>query len=239
MKLSTAIVFSFLSSALAAGPADNVNAVLKDIGDALRSFDTTIKAYTGGPAVDALNKASAKVEDITSKGAKSIAAGADLTLNDAVSITTNVQGLQTVLDSTLKDLEGVGPQLASAGQCSSITAQLTSQNAAAKALEAAITAKAPNETKGIAKQLGGQVGASISATQSKFTTICANAPKGAPPAGGSTGGAAGGSSGGSKTGAGSATSSTAPKPAVFPGSANSLSACRGLALGVAAAFLAM
>lgn len=255
MKLSAVIALSFLSSALAAGPADNVNAVLKEIQGALSSFDTVIKAYSGGPG-DALTKANKNVEDIIGKGAKSISAGADLTLNDAVSITATVQGLQSVLETTLKDLESAGPKLAAAGECSSVTSQLAAQKNAANSLEAAITGKTPPEARSIAKQLGGQVGAAVTATQGKFTTICANAPKGAPAsgasggasvptsgtaAGGASGAAAGASSGstGSKTGAGTATSSSAPAPKTFTGSGNSLQAAQGLAFGVAAAFFAL
>jgi hypothetical protein len=236
MKLSAAIAFSFLSSALAAGPADTVNKVLTDISGALKTFDTTIKAYTGGPNVDALNKASGKVEEITTSGAKAIADGTDLTLNDAVSITATVQGLQATLDGTLKSLEGVGPKLAEAGQCASITGQLASQNTAAKKLEAAITSKTPKEAKDIAKQLGGAVGASISATQAKFSTICANAPKGAPAAAPAAGGAAPAAS---KAGAApAAASSGAPKPVAFNNTGNTLTTqAQGLALGVVAAFL--
>jgi hypothetical protein len=251
MKVSAAVSAAFAGSAMAAGAADTVNQVLNDINSALKSFDTAIKGYTGGSA-DALNQAAGKIQSITSSGAQKIASGSDLTLNDAVSITTNVQGLQTTIDATLSDLEGIGSKIASSGQCGVITSSLTSQNTAAKALQDAITQKAPTETKSIAQQLGGKIGASISNTQSKFATICAGAPSGGSSSSGSSSSSSGssGSSGSSSSGhaagghsgsptTGSRASSAVPKPAQYTGSATSLSACRALGLGFAAAILAL
>jgi hypothetical protein len=239
MKYS-AVSAALVGSAMAAGAADNVNQVLNDISSAIKSFDSSIKGYGGGDAAQ-LNAAAAKIQTITASGAKTIAGGPDLTLNDALSITTNVNGLQTILDSTLSDLEGIGSKLASAGQCGSIQSQLSSQADAAKALQNAIADKAPTETKPVAIQLGGQVGASIQKTQGKFKEICANAPSA--PSGGSSSGAdhsagghsssgsgSGSSSGSSTTGSSSTgtkgskagASSTAPKPAVYTGAASQL-----------------
>jgi hypothetical protein len=245
------IVFSaVVGTALAAGAADTVNQVLADINTALKSFDTAIKGYSGGssqPLIDASNK----IQQLTQDGASKISSGSDLTLNDAVSITTNVQSLQSSLDATLSDLEGIGSKLASAGQCGTITSSLDSQVGAAKSLQDAITSKAPAETKSIAQQLGGKIGASLSDTQSKFKTICAGAPSGpssgssgsssgssgssgAPSSGGHSGHGSGTGTSGSKT----AASSTVPKPAKFTGAASRASPAQILAMGVAAAALA-
>jgi len=256
MKTTAALSLALAGSAMAAGAADTVNQVLSDINTGIKSFDSAIKAYTGGDA-SAVNAAASKIGQLTTDGAAKIAAGADLTLNDAVSITTNVQGLQTTLDSALSDLEGIGSKLASAGQCGTIKSQLASQNTAAKALQDAIANKAPAETKAIAVQLGGKVGASIQATAGKFDTICAGAPSGgsssgsAPPPSGGTSGTDHSGHGSSSAAPASpsapataskpkgAASSTAPKPAQYTGSASTLNAARALGLGAVAAFFAL
>jgi len=236
MKYS--IAFSVLAgTAMAAGAADTVNQVLNDINTAVKALDTAIKAYSGD--AKALIDATGKIQTITEGGASKISSGPELTLNDAVSITTNVQGLQGSLDSTLSGLEGIGPKLASSGQCGTITSSLTAQGAAAKALQDAITLKAPVETKSIAQQLGGKIGASISNTQSKFTTICAGAKSGSAPSSGSA--PASGSSGtttpspaaAKPAAAKPATSSGAPKPATYTGGSSRLTAGGALAIGAA------
>lgn len=250
MKVSAALSAALAGSAMAAGAADTVNQVLNDINTALKSFDSAVKGYSGGSA-DSVFTAAGKIQQVTTGGAQKIASGSDLTLNDAVSITTNVQGLQTTLDSALSDLEGIASKLASSGQCSTMQSSLKEQATAAKALQDAITQKAPTETKSIAQQLGGKIGASISNTQSKFASACAGAPSGGSSSSGSSsssssssssgsaGHAAGGHSGSSTGSSKGSASSTVPKPAQFTGSATSLNACRALGLGVAAAILAL
>jgi len=254
MKYSAALSAALAGSAMAAGAADTVNQVLNDINTSVKAFDSAIKSYSGGSA-DALTQAANKIGSITTSGAQKIASGPDLTLNDAVSITTNVQGLQGTLDSALSDLENIAPKLASAGECKTIQSQLTSQAAAAKSLQDAITTKAPTETKSIAQQLGGKIGASISNTQSKFQAACAGAPSGSSSSSGSSGSSgssssssSGSSSGGSSSGhtghSGTSSgtrgaSSTVPKPAQFTGAAASLNAYRALGLGAVAVILAL
>jgi len=249
MKFTSTLSLALAGTAMAAGAADTVNQVLSDIGNALKSFDTTVKGYTGGDAKSIIDGAS-KIQSLTEGGAAKIASGSDLTLNDAVSITTTVQGLQNTLDSALADLEGIGSKLASAGQCGTITSSLTSQGAAAQKLQDAITSKAPAETKTIAQQLGGKIGASIANTQSKFKEVCAGAPSGSSTGGSSSGSSSGGSSMGAghsgHSGSGSptakpaakpASSSTIPKPATYTAGASHFSACGMLVAG--AAFLAL
>ncbi|KAF2666637.1 hypothetical protein BT63DRAFT_313451 [Microthyrium microscopicum] len=252
MKYSAVTVAAFAGSAMAAGGADAINSVLNDINTSVKSFDSAVKGYSGGDA-QALLQASSKIQSITADGAAKIAAGSDLTLNDAVSITTNVQGLQGTLDSALSDLEGAGPALAKAGKCSEITSQLSAQADAAKKLQDAVTLKAPTETKSIAQQLGGKIGSSIASTQGKFKQICAGASS-APSSGSSSGssdhagmpGMAGSSSSGSSSSSSSSTgsktksgkhsaSSTVPKPAQYTGAASTMTAPALMAL-VAAVF---
>jgi len=242
--------YSFVSLALAgsvaAGAADTVNQVLSDIGTSLTSFDTAIKGYSGGDSTSLLSAAS-KIQSATEGGASKIAAGQDLTLSDALGITTSVSNLQGTLDQTLKDLEGIGQKLASAGACGQITTSLTAQQAAAKSLQDAITSKAPSDTKPVAQQLGGKVGASIANTQSKFKEYCANAPAGASSGSASSGSSSSGASAAGHSGHASASGSPTakpavgkpaatsgvPKPAQFTGAASHLSAGSLLAFGAA------
>jgi hypothetical protein len=202
MKFTSAALALALSGSAIAGGADTVNAVLKEISDDLKSFDAAIKGWTSGE-ITTLDAASKKIQGATEGGASKISSGESLTLVDAAGITANVQGLQTQLDTTLKDLQSIGDKLASGGHCSNIQGQLKSQSSAASALQDAITGKAPPEAKSIAQQLGGQIGASIKETQAAFDKICQGAPSGGA-SGGSGSAPAGGSSGGAPKSGGSA-----------------------------------
>jgi len=186
-------VIALAGTAMAAGNADTVNKVLSSINSDLGAFDQTIKAYMGGSDVSPMTAASENIEADTKNGAKDIAAGAELSTTDTVSITTSVSNLQTTLDTALKHLKGIGEKLATAGQCKTIQGQLDSQSVAASALADAITSKTPQELKGVGAQLSGQISASIKTTQDYFKTACANAPSA--PAGGSSGGKGGSGSG--------------------------------------------
>jgi len=234
----TAVSLALVGSVLAAGGADTVNQVLTQIANDLKDFDSAIKAYNGDASP--LVAASKKIESTTTTGAGQISSGADLSLTDAVGITSNVQSLQTTIDGTLNSLKGIGEKLAAAGQCSTILDSLNSQAKSAQALQDAITSKAPPETKAVATQLGGAIGGSIQDTNAYFTKTCAGAPSGGASGGmadhagmggsghgssssGSPSPASGGSSSGSKTGKASKTSSV-PKPATYTGAASALSA---------------
>jgi len=217
MKYSAAVL-AFAGSALAAGGADAVNQVLSQIASDLKEFDTVIKGYTGG-STDQLTAASKKIEQATTGGASTISSGAELSLTDAVGITSNVQSLQTTLDSTLSDLKSIGEKLASGGHCSTILDQLNSQGKGAQALQDAITSKAPAETKAVAQQLGGAIGASIAETQSYFTKACAGAPSGGASSGGSSAPSGGAASSGSSSPSGGAASSGSSAPSGGHGAA--------------------
>jgi hypothetical protein len=250
MKATVASLLALAGSTMAAGAADTVNQVLTQIASDLKNFDSAIKAYSG----DASNMiaASKKIGSTTTSGAQAIASGPELSLTDAVGITSNVQTLQASLDGTLNDLKAIGQKLAADGQCGSILSELSAQGTSAQALQDAITSKAPAETKSIAAQLGGAIGNSIAETNAYFSKACANAPKssgGSPSGAGSpdmaghgAAGGHGGSSPGSPSGPGGASpasggaggagsktnkaskTSSPPKPAVYAGAANVLTA---------------
>jgi len=237
MKVTAAISLALAGSAMAAGAADTVNQVLTQIASDIKEFDAAIKAYAGDASQ--VIASSDKIQQSTNSGAQKISAGSDLTLTDAVGITSNVQGLQTTLDTTLSDLKSIGDKLAANGQCSKVLEGLAGNAKAAQNLQDAITSKAPAETKAVAQQLGGAIGASLEDTNTYFKKTCANAPSGGASSGGkgsdssshggagghdmSGGSSAGGSSSGSKTNKASKTSSV-PKPATYTGAANVLTA---------------
>jgi hypothetical protein len=245
MKATIASLLAIAGAAMAAGAADTVNQVLTQIASDIKDFDATIKAYAGD--ISPLTAASKKIGQTTTSGAQAIASGPDLSLTDAVGITSNVQSLQTSLDATLVDLKGIGDKIANNGQCGTVLEQLSAQGKSAQALQDAITSKSPPDVRAVAQQLGGAIGAAIQDTNSYFQKTCANAPSG-PPSGGSSGGSMpdmaghggsgghqGGSSGGaappaptsgssgSKTNKASKTS-TVPKPATYTGAASVLTA---------------
>jgi len=248
MKFSSAAVALALGgSAVAAGGADTVNAVLTAIADDLKKFDSAIKGWSSGP-IDSLTAASKQIQSETESGAGKINAGDNLSLVDAAGITSNVQGLQSQLDATLQDLKDIGSKLAAGGHCDNIQGQLKSQYSAASSLQDAITGKAPPEAKSIAQQLGGAIGASLKDTQAYFDKTCAGAPSGGSssgpaPASGSTPKPASSGSPSSPSGSGShpasgshakpATTSSVPKPATYTGAGSTVKVPFAVALALA------
>jgi len=214
---SVAATLLLIGSALAAGGADAVNQVLTTIASDLKDFDSAIKSYSGGD-IGALTAASKKIGDTTAAGAQAIASGPDLSLTDAVGITSNVQSLQTTLDATLSDLKGISDKLSAAGQCSTILEQLQSQSKSAQGLNDAITSKAPVETKAVAQQLGGAIGASIDDTNAYFKKACAGAPSSgsAPSSGGAPSSGSAPSSGGAPSSGSAPASGAAPASPASP-----------------------
>jgi len=243
---SAAIALALSGSAVAAGGADTVNAVLSAIADDLKKFDSAINGWSGGDTAT-MDAASKQIQSDTEGGASKIAAADALSLVDAAGITANVQGLQTQLDNTLADLKKIGQKLASSGQCGNIQGQLKSQGNAAQSLQDAITSKTPPEAKSIAQQLGGAIGASIKETQSTFDQLCAGASSSGPsgsssgsspkPAtsSGSGSSAPAGHSGGHGAGSSSkpATTSSVPKPATYTGAGSTVKVPFAVALALA------
>jgi len=184
MKTST-ILFAFASGALA--QIATVTDVITKVGTATTALDSAIKAYSGG-AVDAILSANSDVNSVVATGITAVNGIAQLALNDALGLTTPVQGLATIVGNTIDDLIAKKSQIVAAGAGAKIEEGLKAQLSGAQDLAKAISAKVPADVAPIASQLSATISTAIQ------KGVDAYADAGGPPSSGSSSSAAGGAS---------------------------------------------
>jgi len=201
MKTSTILsTFAFASGAFA--QIATVTDVISKVGTATTALDTAIKGYSGGD-VSAILSANADVNSVVAAGITAVNGISQLALNDALGLTTPVQGLATIVGTTIDDLLAKKSQIVAAGAGAKIEEGLKAQLSGAQDLAKAISAKVPADVAPIASQLS----ATISTNIQKGVDGYADAG-GAPASGGSSSSsAAGPASSGSSHGSSSESAS--------------------------------
>jgi len=234
--------------------AQQINALGKQITDAVGGFDQAVKGYSGGD-IGKLTSASKAIADATSSAQGSLSGASPLTLTDALGIQPLFQSLQTAIDGTMSDLLAIKDKIAASKQGCEVQKQLGDQEKNAQALASLIASKVPTEVKTVAETIGGKVGSSITETKAKFADACSaggdssspssgshsaagghSASGSAPPSGASgASSSSSGSSSGTSSGGKTSTTSSAPKPAVYTGAgAHNAPAVGLVALAIAA-----
>jgi len=208
-----------------------ISTIVSDVGN----LDTAVKGFTtdAGPSLTA---AKTLLDDINA-GVATAKGSADLSQNDALSLTTPIQGLQSATEGLIKDLTDKKCAFVTAGKASDVLTNLQDQLTASKALADAITAKVPQALQSIAAQLSSGIATAVQGgiTSFKDTSSCPAAPGGgssssaAPSSGPSSSATAttGASSAGPTASpsakptkpAGNATVSGAPPPSTYTGAA--------------------
>lgn len=126
--------------------------VLSGIQDVVSSFDTDVKAYTGGSG-DNLISDSTDIITATNKGVTTLSSQATLSETDALGLTSPVQDLTKEIQTAIGDLIDKKSQLVAAGRGATVESSLNDQYDAAKKLSDTITSKVPSELSGIAASL--------------------------------------------------------------------------------------
>jgi len=187
--------------------------ITKIVGD-VGTLDTAITGYSSGDASGVLSAGNALLTDIQS-GVTTAKGSADLSQNDALSLTTPIQGLQSATENVIKDLTAKKCAFATAGKAGDVLTNLQDQLTASQALADAITSKVPQALQSIAAQLSSGIATALQGgiTSFKDTSSCPAAP-----GGGSSSSAAAPSSGAasSASAAPSSTGSTAPSASAKP-----------------------
>lgn len=152
--------------------------ITKIVGD-VGTLDTAINGYTSGDTSGVLSAGKGLLDDINS-GVASAKASADLSQNDALSLTTPIQGLQSATEGVIKDLTAKKCAFVTAGKAADVLSNLQDQLTASQALAAAITSKVPQALQTIAAQLSAGIATALQGGVDSFkdTSSCPAAPGG-------------------------------------------------------------
>jgi len=177
-----------------------ITTIVSDVGN----LDTAIKGFTtdAGPVLTA---GKTLLDDINA-GVATAKGSSDLSQNDALALTTPIQGLQSATEGLIKDLTDKKCGFVTAGKAGDVLTNLQDQLTASKALADAITAKVPTALQSIAAQLSSGIATAIQGgvTSFKDTSSCPAAP------GGGSSSSAAATSGPSSSAVATGSSSAAP-----------------------------
>lgn len=221
-----------------------IQGVIGDVSTKLTALNDAAQSFSGDAG--ALTSASTDLSNTIKSGTTTVQGTDQLTLTDAVSLQSTVQGLQSNAQTLVTNLAGKKSAIEQAGLCSTVLQQSQGLSTDSQSLIDAVVSKVPQEAQSIAQNLVAGFTATLQQNQANFAQgNCTNASGGGGGGGGSsstptsTGGSSspssssskasasathtgGGSSGGggnaTHTGSGGA-SPTTSNPAQFTGAA--------------------
>lgn len=181
--------------------------IFTSIGNAIGDLDTAAKGFNGDVAA-VTSKADALISAIKSGNTKA-AASSDLSLNDALGLTTPVQDLNSKGETLEKDFKAQIAAVQKAGACDTVRSKLADINTASQALIKTVVSKVPEAAQSVAKTLADQLTTTLSKATDDFSEAnCKNS----------------GGSGGSSSAAGTPTGGASQTSAAPTGSAPASSA---------------
>ncbi|KAH8880547.1 cell wall protein [Thozetella sp. PMI_491] len=147
-----------------------ISSVVADVGTKLAALDTAVKAFKASDtaALTNLNDAAMKLSTTITSGTTAIAASSNITLNDAITLQSQVSGLQGSGTSLVSDLEGKKGDIQTAGLCDVVLQQVTGINDNAGKLINAIVSKLPEAAQSIAASQTAPFTDSLKQTENAF-----------------------------------------------------------------------
>jgi len=248
MKLSTvllAVGASSVSGSLVLRDLATIQGVLSQVSQQVDKLSTAVKSFSGDPGP--LSSANDQLISILKDGTSKVSGTSALTQNEALSVTSSVQQLNTSVADAVDALIAKKSDFVSANAGGIILQDLQAQKSGSDALAAAITSKVPTALQGVAAQLSGDIGKSLDRGIAAFQGTGGSPPSGtgsaAPPSGsakpttsaGGIGGSSPSSGGGAVTPSYTAAGSA---PTQFTG-AGAINAPQLAALGIAIVGLVM
>lgn len=190
-----------------------IQGVIGDVSTKLEALNTAAQGFSGDAT--ALTSASSDLSSTIKSGASTVQGTDALTLTDAVSLQSTVQGLQGTAQTLVSNLAGKKTQIEQAGLCDTVLQQSQGLSTDSQTLIDAIVSKVPQEAQSIAQNLVAGFTSALQQNQANFAQgNCTNASGGGGGGGGSsstpssTGGSGGGGSSPSSTRASSSASAT-------------------------------
>lgn len=209
--------YSFTLAALAAGVCATglprvvlerdlatIQGVIGDVSTKLTALNDAAQSFSGDAG--ALTSASSDLSSTIQSGTSTVQGTDALTLTDAVSLQSTVQGLQGNAQTLVDNLASKKSAIEQAGLCDTILQQSQSLSTDSQALIDAVVGKVPQEAQSIAQNLVAGFTSTLQQNQANFAQgNCTNAS-----------GGGGGSTTTTTTGSGSSPSSPASSSASSP-----------------------
>ncbi|KAI3390790.1 hypothetical protein diail_8659 [Diaporthe ilicicola] len=188
-----------------------IQGVIGDVSTKLQALNTAAQGFSGDAG--ALTSASSDLSNTIKTGTTTVQGTSNLSLTDAVSLQSTVQGLQGNAQTLVTNLAGKKQAIEQAGLCSTVLQQSQGLSTDSQSLIDAVVSKVPQEAQSIAQNLVAGFTSTLQQNQANFAQgNCTN----------SGGGSGGGGSTPSSTGSGSSPSSasaskTSAKPTATGG----------------------
>lgn len=210
--------YSFTVAALAAGVyATNlprvvlerdlatIQGVIGDVSTKLTALNDAAQSFSGDAS--GLTSASSDLSSTIQSGTSTVQGTDALTLTDAVSLQSTVQGLQSNAQTLVDNLASKKSAIEQAGLCDTVLQQSQGLSTDSQALIDAVVSKVPQEAQSIAQNLVAGFTATLQQNQANFAQgNCTNASGGG---GGGSSPSSTGSSGGSSPSSSASTRPTA------------------------------
>jgi len=199
----------------AAAQLATIQGVITTISNSVGTLDTAAKGYSGGDTSSLVSQSNSLLSAVQT-GTTTVKGSADLSQNDALSLTSPVQALQSSIQTLISDLNSKKCQLVAAGGAAKVLSNLQQQKTASQALADAITSKVPSALQSIASQLSSGISNALQTGISDFqdTSSCPAAPGGSSSATGPSSAAPSSSGAGAPVSAPVSTATTASNSTV-------------------------
>lgn len=218
--------YSFTVAALAAGVyATNlprvvlerdlatIQGVIGDVSTKLTALNDAAQSFSGDAS--ALTSASSDLSSTIKSGTSTVQGTDALTLTDAVSLQSTVQGLQSNAQTLVTNLASKKSAIEQAGLCDTVLQQSQGLSTDSQALIDAVVSKVPQEAQSIAQNLVAGFTSTLQQNQANFAQgNCTNASGGG-------GGGSSPSSTGSSGGSSPSSSSASTRPTATSGGGGS------------------
>lgn len=205
-----------------------ISRVVNDVDGKLKDLTQAVKDFNGDPA--GLSNAASSLQSIIKQGVTDVNAATAISLNDAITLQSQVTGLQDDSNNLIQALTDKKNAFQDASLCGVIYQQSGDLGTNSKALIDAVISKVPQDVQSLAQQVSSGFTDTLVNTQAQFAPgNCTNkgaavaAPAPAPGTPAATGTVGGG------------ISSSQPSNQPFTAGANSFAAPAGLVLVIAAA----
>lgn len=178
-----------------------IQGVIGDVSTKLTALNDAAQSFSGDAG--ALTSASTDLSNTIKSGTSTVQGTDQLTLTDAVSLQSTVQGLQSNAQTLVTNLEGKKSAIEQAGLCDTVLQQSQGLSTDSQSLIDAVVSKVPQEAQSIAQNLVAGFTSTLQQNQANFAQgNCTNA----------SGGGGGGGSTPSSTGSGGSSPSSSSKP---------------------------
>ncbi|POS76782.1 cell wall protein [Diaporthe helianthi] len=186
-----------------------IQGVISDVSTKLTALNDAAQSFSGDAG--ALTQASSDLSSTIQSGTSTVQGTDTLTLTDAVSLQSTVQGLQSNAQTLVDNLASKKSAIEQAGICDTVLKQSQGLSTDSQALIDAVVGKVPQEAQSIAQNLVSGFTATLEQNQANFAQgNCTNA------SGGGGGGGGGASSGPSSPAAAASSHHSSASPTARP-----------------------